>query len=497
MKNYQSILYLTPRGTYYNSKKDVVAENERLHSELFNADRELYTLLLYFKNATYYTKSLIVQNLLSNSLHKKENSHIVEEDPIRLQIEDDLIYYSLMNENITHALKLLLSLKDKKINNARTKKLILKFLFKRGNTDLISIKYKKKIKKLLIHALSYSEAKEATNGSIKFIEKFNKSVSSYSNPYSLEVLFFVFDKDIEYKSQYFKEYVETRELFKSDKFDLRSPSNLPIEVLTGFNSTYFNKYTEASLCSVGKLSDKQKIQKQNLVARQSNESLKIKIDLNKYSIIELLKYMYNKADIDKYDIMNCRSMISRKALDIKDKINKDFLIDLADVGVIVDFSSSNDGNVDSKKSSFYKIISLMKIFSNSRDNIFICGGKYNKKGFVQPNGHTDLSSPLLDAVESGFRDIIVLSDGFENVNNFDKVYKQLINIGINLNVIHFNPVFNPKNYSFKSIGEDVSTFPFSSEKDLEDIMALYLLRTNIDNFKKTIRYKVKNGLLNK
>ena len=92
MKNIQSLLYLTPKSTYYNKKEYVINEGLYLHQTLFDEDRELYTYLLYFTNSTYYSKSIIIENLLSNSLYKNENKEIVEKDPIRTWRQTHFVY---------------------------------------------------------------------------------------------------------------------------------------------------------------------------------------------------------------------------------------------------------------------------------------------------------------------------------------------------------------------------------------------------------------------
>ncbi|MFW6024888.1 MAG: hypothetical protein ACOCRX_00955, partial [Candidatus Woesearchaeota archaeon] len=142
MQNKQSLLYLIPKSSYYNSEEKVIKEGLNLHNEMFKSDRVLYSYLLYFNNSTYYSKSLIIERLLANSLNKPQYSTILKKDPKLLKIEDELIIRALRSENITHALKMLLHLKKNRINNSRTQNIILKFLFERNNLDYIAIKYK-------------------------------------------------------------------------------------------------------------------------------------------------------------------------------------------------------------------------------------------------------------------------------------------------------------------------------------------------------------------
>lgn len=488
MENKQSLLYLIPKSSYYNSQKEVIDEGKNLHNDIFKEDRVLYAYLLYFTDATYYSKSLIVERLLGNSIYKDEYKSLLENDAALPNVEEKLIFNVLFNENITHALKLLMKLKDERVNNARTQKLILRFLFDRGNTDWIVIKYKNKVKSLLVHALGLKNCHNILNETKDGMDKYNKLIKIWKNPYDLEIFHFVFDKDMDFTSNYLKEYIEIKNDFKNNTIDLRKPVNLPIEVLEGFNNFYKRGLNIASLVSVSNVSEKQKIQIQNTVKKQSNNTVEVKIDLTKYSIMDLLKYMYNKMDITTDEINECNKIIDEKAKAIRDSIKDEFIVDI-NTAVIVDCSDSHYGSKQTKMHPFFKNIMLAHIFNNG-DNVFYVGGKNDEKGLLQPCGDSDLTTPLLDVVSKNFKNVIVLSDGFENVGSFNKVYRQLKAIGVDINAVHFNPVFSPKNFSFKSISDDIVAFPFNSEKDIQNMMLFYLLNTNPKEFKKKVRAKI-------
>lgn len=494
MENKQSLLYLIPKKTYYNSKEEVIKEGFYLHNDLFKKDRELYTYLLYFVNSTYYSKSLIIEKLLSNSVYK--NKDILINDPIRPEIENKLILHALYNESITHALKMLLRLKKERVNNTRTTKLILEFLFKRGNLDFIAVKYKNKIKSLLTHALGLSTINEILNRTEKGMKKYNKFIKIYNNPYDLEVFDFVFGKEREFKSKYLNEYIRVRNLFASKKHLNYSDIStfLPFEVLLGFNNFYKRYFPITVLISNSNLSDKQKIQLSNTVKRHSNNTLELIIDFEKYSIVELYKYIYNKENITEKEIKECLKVIDKKAEKIRRNIENNFVMDLENTVIILDYSHSNFGSTQTKMHPFYKNLALAKILG-TKNNVISVGGKKDKLGRIIPSGDTNLSKGLLETVKKGYKNILVLSDGFENVCNFDKVYKQLKKIGYDLNVIHFNPVFSPKNFSFKAISDEVVTIPYTNEKDIENLMFFYLLNTDTEKFKKFIREKIEKELL--
>lgn len=233
-----NLLYLTPKATYPTRQEDIVRETRELHREAFSMDRELYTYLLYFLDSTYYSKGLIIQQLLTHSLNKPEHQHILREDPDRLRLEDELILRALRNETITHALKLLLTLKEQRINNARTTRLILRFLFERDNLDRIAIKYRQKLKSLLIHALGKTAMHHLLERTPQAAGIYGKFISPYSRMDGYELFDFLWGKNVFFRNPYFVEYLSVKDHFAYGTLHLLEPTCVPIEVVNGFNLFY-------------------------------------------------------------------------------------------------------------------------------------------------------------------------------------------------------------------------------------------------------------------
>lgn len=488
----QQLLYLTPKSSFYESQKSVIEKAENLHTEAFNQDRELYTYLLYFLRSTYYSKSLFVKTLLKNSLYKTENNNILQKDNKRLEIEDELIYHALMNENITHALKLLLNLKKDRVNNARTTKLILKFLFKRNNIDKISIKYKNKVKTLLIHALGMSKVNNILTRSKKGENYYNKFIAPYSSCDGYEVIDFVFNKEREYKNEFFKEYLSVREAFINKNFNNIKKHNVPIEVLMGFNNFYKTYLPLSSLTTLGNVSEKQKIQLQKAVKR-SNENVQLKIDFSKYGLIDLMKYLYADKELSESERTEILSHIENQATKLKEDSRFETFKG-EEFAIIFDFSESMQGSKETHLHPFFKTLALEKVLGND-GKVFYVGGEKSTDDLFLPKGDTNLTETLLKVTKEGFTNVLIVSDGFENSGSFEEVYQKLSQLVPNLNVLHLNPVFSPKNFSFKSLSNQIATIPFYDIDNLNDIELFFLLETNPMEFKKQIRTRILEEVL--
>lgn len=505
MSKIQTLLQVTPKDTFYNSKKDVIENSNQMHKELFERDRELYTYLLYFTNSTYYSKSRIITSLLSNSLYL-EKPEVLEN---LLKYEDALIHYALFNENATHAIKMLLQLKGDKINNSRTTNIILDYIFNRGNSDFLCIKYRNKIKQLLIHALGLSTINKILSGTAEGKKLFKKHIEKYNNPYAKEIFKFVCGKvsdlnEDKCESQYIKDYIKAEKEFSSQSFNHRNlqGTSLPVEVLIGFNN-YYKRYLDiAIIMGLGKASDKQKIQMQNAVKKASNETVEIKIDFTKYSIVDLYKYLLNKEDLDAVERDNILSIINMKAKEIAEN-NPDFnpINTLGEqAAVILDLSNSTSGSAENPNAPLYKNLLLSKIlfsYPEMKDTMrYFIGGNFDSDRMVySPDGDTNIAEKLIRAVAEGYKKVIILSDGFENVGSTEDAYLKLKEFCPELSVMHFNPVFSPKDYSCKKLSEEFTTIPFNNEQDLSNMTLFALLSEDESKFKAVLKEKIDKEIL--
>lgn len=503
MLNKQGLLYVTPKSTFYNSREEVIAKGKESHAALMAEDRTLYTYLLFFPNATYYAKSLIIQNLLGDSINK--HPELTTADPKLLEIEDALIHNALMNENITHALKMLTTLKEARINNSRTSKVILRFLFDRGNLDRIVIKYKKKVKELLIHAIGQGNMHAIARGDSKGTKVFQKQIAVYGNPFAQEVIGFLAGKNTNYQSANLQAYDKVRALFLNGQISysnaIEELKQLPLEVLEGFNSGAKTKLMIEYLLQNANLSEKQKVQVQKRVDKINKENVDkpivkvvVEVDYTKQDVFDLYRLLYSGKEFEVEERLAILHAINEKNKEFKQIVREKFDLG-SDYGVIVDASGSHAGSKETRLNAFLKNHIMSEAFVDDlRSNLITVGGSV-ENGLLHPEGHTDLASALLLAAEKGFKTVVLFSDGFENVNSFDSVHKALAQIGLDIKVLHFNPVFSPKNFSFKTVGDNVATIPYASHKDLATLNYFYLLAENPELFKAVVREEIEKTLL--
>lgn len=498
-QNIQSLLQVIPKDTFYNSKKDVINSSTEMHNEIFKRDRELYTYLLYFNNSTYYSKSKIITTLLGNSLYaedEKTKNNLIA-------YEDALIHYALFNESITHAIKMLLELKEKRINNSRTTNIILDFIFNRGNADFIAIKYRNKLKDLLIHALGLNTINKILSNTADGKKLFKKHIDKYNNPYAKEIFTFICGKttdvNFECKSEYITEYIRVAKEFSSDNFNVKNikGTKLPVEVLMGFNNFYKKNLNLAAIMVLGNSSSKQKIQMQNAVKKATNNTVELKIDFEQYSIIELYKYLYNKIDITSEELEEIWFNIENKATELAMN-NRD--IDLGKIAILLDLSGSSSGSIENPNAPLFRELLVEKVYSylNASSKTYTIGGYYDSERRIYlPESDTNFNETLVKIAQDGYAKVLVLSDGFENSGCFEMVYEKIREFIPNFNIIHYNPVFSPKDFSCKKLSDSITTIPFKDIEDIKNARLFVLLDTDENAFKIAIKTIIDKTILNK
>ena len=175
-------------------------------------------------------------------------------------------------------------------------------------------------------------------------------------------------------------------------------------------------------------------------------------------------------------------------------------LDIGECVVIVDASRSMAGSDERKLHPLLTSLCLLSVLSNVKQVIRV-GGKVvsvpveeeRSISMIVPMNHTNLWSGLVQAVKTGVKNIVLLSDGYENAvkGMFAHTYKYFKDSGYDFNLIHFNPVFSAdaKKGSSRSLVPDITPIPLGDYKFVE---TEFIFRQMVENTE-----AVKNILVNK
>jgi len=469
------ILQFVKKGQYYEESEEQLQKVQEMWADLFNYDRLLFGLTTLL-NGTGYSKGMMSYMMLSNPLITDKVVTDLVPYGLTDSFESRVILFNLSREKTPRALKNLLFLTgeetQKRVNNSRTKKIILEYIFNRDqkSLDWLAVKYKKKLAKLVRHALGWQDLYEVLNGNVRV---FNKYIGKYSNSkVAYPVIFHLFNKEpIESDFHYF--YIELYRKIRTASIenDLEKfkelMKDLPYEVVLGFRNSYNLDISLSEVMEQSKLSERQKLQMESAAKRVGAE---IKVDYKSQDIYDLWKSFYSKVfsgETEKID-----DIITA----IDQKIKKSDKIDLGETVIVLDASASMYGSEERKLHPFLTSLSIVSMIDKISLVVYVGGKRVSipsKKvpSVAIPFGDTALWKGLVEAVLLKPETIIVISDGYENSISgmFNHVYRHFRNLGLEFNLIHINPVFaaDARTGTVRKITEDVKPLAVSSYKFLE------------------------------
>jgi hypothetical protein len=115
---------------------------------------------------------------------------------------------------------------------------------------------------------------------------------------------------------------------------------------------------------------------------------------------------------------------------------------------------------------------------------------------IIPMNHTDLWLGLTKAVKTGVKNIVVLSDGYENAikGMFAHTYKYFKESGYDFNLIHFNPVFSAdaRQGTARALVPDVKPIPLNDYRYVETEFIFTRMIENTDVVKNLLVNKFQN-----
>ena len=474
------ILQFIPKGAYYEGKDEQFANVKDTWDRLLAYDRVLFALLTLL-NGSGFSKGMISHMLLSNPIDNGTGTDLI---PAGLddEFEKNVIMYNLhkiaSEDSMPRAIKNLLILAGsdsnaKRVNNSKTRKIILEFIFNRDNRELdaLAVNYKSKLAKLVRHAVGKQDIYKILNNNKKL---FTKLIGRY-NRHALPVVLFLFNHGGLQKDKvqgYFPlidAYLDLKQasIMGNPTAFKRIMKKLPWRTVIGFRNTYKLDIDKAEILGTSKMSDKDKMQTQTAQKRAGAKTVR-KVNYERQDIYDLWKLLYNKVlnnDASELDKI-------REAIDTNhEKIEK---MEFEDVAIVIDFSHSMRGSKERPLHPILTALSLLSCFNFK--TIHTVGGKdaiveNTPYGATVPSGSSPLWRGLIDAVLSNAKTIVVISDGYENAVSgmFNHVYQHFKESGHVFDLLEINPVYSAdaKGGTARSLVEGGTPLPVTNYKHLE------------------------------
>jgi len=466
---------VTPKSSFYNTKDQKVLGLKKIHEEIKEIDEDLYKLFLFYPGINDYNRLSIMGNILSKKELAGVNLPVVIEDKTRLLVHDSFL--SLMREtSYPRVMRFFLELKNRKINNKRLKKTILKFVL--GDPNLVnrSLKYRTKMREVLRHAYglktssvlcNFLNLKRETSYVVK--KALDKEVFQYSS-LSKDILsdFFLFVFKVPVTSYTVEAYND----YKNAHIDLdKYASRLPFEVVQGIRNAHHKEYDLKKVFEKTKVT-MTKTQKITLQRASEKKGVKISTDFSSYNPVQLYKYAYERGWSDKI-----REALEKRVAQSSSK----FDLNLGKIALVIDNSLSMGGKKDAKNDPMARILSIAKFLEVSSH---LCQRFYTSETENEElptvGGDSSVGKQLVRAARQNPDTIFILSDGYENAPEglTTLVVKGLRNAGVNIPIVHINPVFAAEASKAKRISSEVPTLPLFDLNQLEGMFMKALLERN-------------------
>lgn len=467
----------TGRGTFYNSREEQVAAVEVAHRDLFDIDRDVYTASLMLPGVTDYSRQIGVRRLLQTS----RNGGILP-----AEFEAAAMTQLVRGLPAQRMLKLFGMLRRARINNARTRRLILSEILGADGLEFWAVKYREKLRVALTHAWGHRTASVLRSVLAKSpdsrTEKESQIIRQNMSRFVRNGV--VGRPDVIDKTEQCVRFVLGDEesvtlnrlaAYRDAKLNFDRGAILPPETMEGLRSRYHKDRTSAEVLELTKsqLTTGQKI----AVQRKAQQSgVKVQFDPAKYDAVRLYLYAFE---------MGMTDAIRQALRDKAEAAASRLPVQFGQVGVLIDTSQSMIGHDTQARRPIATALALRDLLEATADHAVVTnsdGQAIDSYELVEPSGDTSLATGLVQLLKFEPDIVFVLSDGYENApaGRFGETVAAVRRIGIQTPIHQFTPVFAAESKGVRTLSDSVVAMPVSNPEAIGLGLLKALIETDVD-----------------
>jgi len=481
-------------ATYYHSKDEQMKAIQGQIKNLYKLSKELPLIIASQKGVTGRFVSEVLLNEFKQTLKGGACNIVNPIDWYDNGLSDKAVLSALNNLNedngFPYALRLFIDLKNTKVNNERSRKIVLGFIWGQSNLEFYAIKYRNKIAQILKHIygvkktsilLSIAQKQINTNGLFetdKELTIVNDTILKYFNGDSIKafkLLLFLFRKvNFEYDSIEFPLLSE----YQKAKIDIRNINVVPEEVILGLISSVkhpqYHTMWSTDLqkeATKGMIRKNVKVTSVNQQVRQTKSTAKLGVvkTVNLQKVTDFLALYKTGYEVG----WNEELLIAINGLAEKKKINGFFY---PNIGIIVDDSVSMTGNKAESKNTPRAIADFTAkvLMVSAQDAVLV----------TTKDEVTDLASSFIELLKGEntvkpYDAIFILTDGYENA--YDGLTNEVISIwktesGRDIPIFQISPITSAEmGASVRKLSEGVVTMAINNPIALQPQITARLL----------------------
>lgn len=429
----------TGQSTFYNSKADQERALACVHTDMLGSNRRLYALSAALP-ITDKSRQLILKNLLS--------SGSLCEDPL---LEGHVISMTVGDLQFNRVLNMFMDLREAKTNNSRTRRLG-KLIWKMVD-EFRAIKYRDKIRTVLRHC-HIAEDKDPVKAEIH---------QWIFGPYHKRGRAELTADDIKHNSK-----IKSRILAPTNYDELfHLPYDIARDIAVNVHKKNATEFEREFVGKDGQKGRGRATKKETMRARQKTKDTNV--DFNRFALFDLLMHGYRN-ETDRTAIM---PIARQKAKAIAAGLNLP-----EKVAIIVDNSVSSLGSAERQFQPIAMITAIALVCQESDVSVstFYVGEK-SEDGWLKAGGSSNLRKPLVDALVTRPDLVLILSDGYENVQmgSVNQILNSKAVVDSKITTMHINPVTaSESNQNTRTLSDRALTFGVASPEQLPMVTLMAL-----------------------
>ncbi len=483
------------QATYYNTREEQKKATEIIHKALFHINRGLYTVMLLLPGVNDYNIQLgILRMLNAGMINSDDTDSLIEPEQETRVIE--MLARSLPPQRL---LKMFEMFRKDRINNRRTRRLILKSILCSNNFPLWCVKYRTKVRNSLVHAWGRRQAsalcgileKPKIQWSVDNKKFIKTSIDKYLEGNHVDpkilyecICFVLGGKKGRWTVPLIKEY-------NASRFNLEDGKSLPRVVLEGMRGRFFDNRIKKDLpegWEIGDTVGKEEILKFTKNKMDVTESMRIQRKAKKANVD--VKFNPIKQNLVNLYVYALEQGLETKVLKaIKKKAataGKILPIRYNKVGIVIDTSISMFGKETAKRRPMAIALATRDILQASAlkdSTIIYTGDVSNTDILVEPKGETSLAEALIESLENEPDVVFILTDGYENApaGRVNEVLKAVREIGINTPVYQMSPIMSAESAGVKQLSKDINVMSIAQPEALGVAMIRVALAADLNN----------------
>lgn len=410
---------------FYSEANEQTVSIAFLHEYILGNYRRLYARTLA-AGINHFNQAQIIVNLLATGRDLEPSS----------RKEEGALILSTLNNLPTHrAYRVLETLRDRRINNRRTRAIIRDYLAGRPDFAFDLVKYRSRVRTAAVHAHLELPG---------------------------EAGLFLF-------KGWHKRRFETPllEHYRQAAHSMEALYELPYSVAEGFAAKHGIPRDRFLEGIAAKMTLGEKLRLQKTAERSGAKG--VSLDLGRAPITQLALYILSLPVPDR---LARRDELEKALEQAAGRTLRRTPQRLGRVASVLDRSYSSSGSSEKRRRPLAVALGVDAILRKAAAEYRVFWtSPVDRSIEVTPRGQTDLARPLLDALEWGADLVVLVSDGFENAPpgaaaELFRVYQTRLDRNGRTSVVHVNPVFDAQHYAPRSLGPSIPTVGLRSAEDL-------------------------------